>query len=83
MNLAKEHRQKNNQQVLFSKFFLPKSFRNVQALCLHLDPGDGLLGLHHPRGLGGLALAHQLGGAQVAGAKQDTLYQNLRVCHRT
>ena len=45
----------------------------------HLYPGDGLLGLHHPRGLGGLALAHQLGAAQVARAEEDALNQNFGI----
>ena len=52
------------------------------SLGIYLDPGDGLLCLHHPGGLGRLTLADQLGGAQVAGPEQHTLYQNLRVCHR-
>ena len=49
----------------------------------HLYPGDRLLGLHHPGGLGGLALAHQLGGAKVAGAEEDAFYQNFGISDGT
>ena len=49
----------------------------------HLYPGDRLLGLHHPGGLGGLALAHQLGAAQVARPEQHALDQNFGVGNRT
>ena len=49
----------------------------------YLDPGDGLLRLHHPGGLGWLALAHQLGGAEVAGAEENSLYQNFGVSDGT
>lgn len=44
----------------------------------HLDPGHSLLRLHHPCALGGLALAHQLRGAQVLGPEQNSLDQNCR-----
>ena len=53
-------------------------FKIVYAEC-HLDPGDRLLGLHHPGGLGGLSLAHQLGAAQVPGPEQHSLDQDFGV----
>lgn len=62
--------------VLFSNTFL---YLNSP----HLYPGYSLLCLHHPGGFGGLALTHQLSGAQVSGPEQDALYQNFGVSHRT
>ena len=50
---------------------------------VYLDPGDRLLGLHHPGGLGGLALAHQLGGAKVAGTEENSFYQNFGISDGT
>ena len=50
---------------------------------VYLDPGHGLLRLHHPGGLGGLALAHQLGGAQVASSEENTFYQDFGVSDGT
>ena len=49
----------------------------------YLDPGDSLLRLHHPGGLGRLALAHQLGGPEIASSEEDTFYQNFGISHRT
>ena len=53
-----------------------------QVLLRYLDPGDSLLRLHHPGGLGGLALAHELGGPQVSRTEQNSLYQNFWIRNR-
>ena len=52
---------------------------DLVLLKVYLDPGDRLLCLHHPGGLGGLALAHQLGGAKVAGTEENSFYQNFGI----
>ena len=67
---------------IHNSWTIPTRNKIVYAEC-HLDPGDRLLGLHHPGGLGGLALAHQLGGAKVPGSEEDAFYQHFRVSDGT
>jgi len=40
---------------------------------LYLDPGNGLLRLHHARRFRGLTFADQLRGAQVLGPEENAL----------
>lgn len=42
----------------------------------YLDPGNGLLGLHHSGRLGRLTLADKLSGSKVSGPKQHALNEN-------
>lgn len=46
----------------------------------YLDPGDGFLGLHHARRLGGLTFADQLRGAQVLGPEEYALDEHCAAC---
>jgi hypothetical protein len=54
----------------------------ASAANTHLDPGHGLLSLHHARRLGGLTLAHQLRGAEVARAEENAFDEHCGVAQQ-
>lgn len=57
----------------------PKQLSVLAGENTHLNPGHSLLSLHHARCLGGLTLAHQLRGAEVARAEENAFDEHCRV----